>query len=39
MEGVARDDVDIAGEVLLEGLDLRVFTRGLAADNGTEAGG
>ena len=34
----ARDDVDIAREVLLEGFDLRVLTRGLAAYDGAEAG-
>jgi hypothetical protein len=38
VERVARDDVDIAGEVLLERLDLRVFTRCLTAYDGAEAG-
>jgi hypothetical protein len=38
VEGVARDNVDVAGEVFFECLDLGVFTGRLAADDGTEAG-
>jgi len=38
VEGVARDDVDVAGEVLFKGLDLGVLARGLAADDGAEPG-
>lgn len=34
VEGVAADDVYIAGEVLLECFDLWGFARGLASDDG-----
>lgn len=33
VEGVARDNVDVGGEVGFEGTDLRVFARCLAADD------
>lgn len=35
VEGVAADDVDIFGEMLLEGSNLRSFARSLATDDGT----
>jgi hypothetical protein len=39
MEGMARYDADIGGEVLLEGFDLWGFARSLAADDGADLGG
>lgn len=39
VEGVARHDADIGGEVLLKGFDLWGFARGLAANDGTDLGG
>lgn len=38
MEGVARYNVDVAGEVFLKGGNLGGFTRRLAADNSTHLG-
>ena len=38
VEGVAGDDVDVFWEVLLEGLDFRVFAGRLAADDGPKFG-
>lgn len=38
VEGVAGYDIDIGGQVFLEGLDLGIFTGGLAANYGAELG-
>lgn len=38
VEGMAGYDVNVGGQVLLEGLDLGIFTGRLAANNGAELG-
>ena len=38
VEGVAGYDVNVGRQVLLEGLDLGIFTRRLAANDGAELG-
>lgn len=39
VEGVARDNADIGGEVFLKGCDFWGFAGGLTADDSTDLGG